>query len=93
MWAVVLFGAALTVAIELLCCLFRFGFKMRSREIQRRLVGIRLHHGYAAALVVPAWFLVPVAWRPWALAAAAALVLSDLVHHLVVLKLTTGRFD
>lgn len=87
------FCAGLTIAIELLCCLFRFGFGCRARELQRRFLPIRIHHGYAGVAILPALPFLPAPWRGWAAAAAAALVVSDLIHHLVVLKLATGKFD
>ena len=89
----VLFGGGLALTIELWCCLFRFGFGFRARALQRRLIGIRVHHGYVGIAILPTLFLLPEAWRGWATAAAAALIVSDLVHHLVVLKLATGKFD
>ncbi len=87
------FGAGLTLALELLCCLFRFGFGFRSRELQRRLIRIRIHHGYFGIVMVPALPFLPETWLGWAVATAAALIVSDLIHHLVVLKLATGKFD
>ena len=89
----VAFGAALAILIEGLCCLCRFKFGLRSREVQHRWIGIRLHHGYAAALCVPPFFVLPGSWQPWVIALAVALVASDLIHHLVVLRLATGKFD
>lgn len=93
MLRVVLFGVGLTAAIELLCCLFRFGFGFRAREIQRRWIGIRLHHGYLAAPLLAALPFSPAPWLGWIVASAAALVVSDLLHHLVVLPWRTGQRD
>jgi hypothetical protein len=90
---VLVFGVALTLGIELLCCLFRFVFRMRSREIQARWLGVRIHHGYTGVALFPALFFLPSMWAAWIGAVAVALVLSDLLHHFVVLPLATGQRD
>lgn len=91
LYAVLLF-LGLVLAIEALCLLFRFRFKWQSRRIQQRFLPVRIHHGYLGGFALPAVFVTPEPWRPWLLAAAGALIFSDLIHH-GVLKLTTGRFD
>lgn len=90
---VLIFGLALTLGIELLCCVFRFAFKMRSREVQARWLGVRIHHGYTGVALFPVLLFIPPMWAAWIGAIAVALVLSDLIHHFVVLPLTTGQCD
>ncbi len=88
-----------TAGFELLTCVCRFGFGLRSKvyaeRYRRYTLGVRVHHAYFAALVLPAALMVPMeAWLQRALVAAAlGLVLSDLLHHFVVLPILTGEFE
>jgi len=90
---------ASTAAFELFTCLGRFLFGLRSREIapryKRFTLGVRIHHGYVGAAAVPPVFIVGMDVFSQILvgAVAAGLILSDLVHHFVVLPLTTGKCD
>jgi hypothetical protein len=98
-WTLVGLAAAWTVGFELLTCLFRFGLGLRSKvyanRYRRFTLGIRIHHAYFAAAVLPAAYAVPMeGWLRDILAAAAAgLVFSDLLHHFVVLPILTGEFE
>ena len=92
--------AALTVAMELVTCFFRFGMKLRSTHdtawLARFTLGIRIHHGYIGVLmVVVALMLAHGVFRTWLVRVGAALVLSDLVHHFLVLWPIVGspEFD
>lgn len=83
----------LTAVMELVTCLFRFGFKMQSTRdtkfIAKLTFGIRIHHGYIGILLViiallflrkktPTWF--------WAsIIVGLSLFLSDIIHHFLVL--------
>lgn len=95
----VLAGAAL---IEGVTAFFRFGLGLESTRdtastVGRLTGGIRIHHGYLGVL------LLLIAWRwaregparRWGLVIGWSLVLSDLIHHFVVLWLATGspQFD
>ncbi len=93
---------ALTAIIEGLTCLFRFGFRLESTRDTASWVapltfGIRIHHGYVGVLLcLASWLLIrrePA--RRATLICGAALALSDLIHHFVVLWLVTGdpQFD
>lgn len=91
---------ALTVAIELVTCFFRFGMNLRSTHdtawIARFTFGIRIHHGYIGVLmVVIALMLAHGVVRTWFVRIGAALVLSDLIHHFLVLWPIVGspEFD
>jgi hypothetical protein len=88
----------LTVAFELLACLFHFGLGMRSTRDTRWLrtltFGLRIHHGYLGLLlVVLAFIWRSRSWRRWFLIVGTALVLSDLAHHFLVLWPITGQSD
>ncbi len=95
-WAV-FWCLALTVAIELVTCLFRFGLHLQSTHdtswLRGVTFGLRIHHGYIGLmLIVVALFLRP-SWRRWLLILGCALVLSDLAHHFLVLWPITGHSD
>jgi hypothetical protein len=90
---------ASTFIFEVFTCAGRFGFGFRSREIapryKRYTFGVRIHHGYVGAAAVPPAFL-PVMAPPAqavVLGLAAGLIVSDLIHHFVVLPILTGQFD
>jgi hypothetical protein len=102
-YRLILWSCILTVAIEILTCLLRFGFRLESTRstassIGRLTAGIRIHHGYIGLFVIliACW-----QWdrRPkigfWLLATGLALVFSDLIHHFVVLWIVVGdpQFD
>ena len=94
---------ALTAVIELLCIILRFGFGAESTTATASTIGvltlgIRIHHGYLAAPLIPlglawnrgtksiGWFLFMI---------GVSLLLSDLIHHFLVLWPITGspHFD
>jgi hypothetical protein len=92
-----------TAVFELLTLVLRFGFSLESTRDTAATVGVltaglRVHHSYVGMLLLPvaAWLPRRAAWLEQRLAAiSAGLVLSDLVHHFVVLWLVTGspQFD
>ncbi len=94
---------ALTLVIELICVVLRFGLQLDSTRdtastIGRLTFGIRIHHGYCgAALMLVAYLLIARYPRlaRWGLIIGLALVLSDLIHHFLVLWPLTGspHFD
>lgn len=98
-WATVGVVLGATLAFEFLTCVGRFGLGFRSREIAPRYkkftFGIRIHHGYVGAAVLPPGLLAegsPLVQLAL-LGLAGGLILSDLLHHFVVLPLLTGQFD
>ena len=101
MWLTLLWLTLGTTALfEIVTCIFRFGFKMRSREIAPRFkkytLGMRIHHGYVGAVMIPPTLLLVPEGSFLALgllAFGAGLILSDLLHHFVVLPIFTGRMD
>jgi hypothetical protein len=99
----VVYTLLLTVLVEGVTVLLRFGAGLRAPEVTASTVGrltcgIRLHHGYFGIAVLLA-AAVLARRRPaearWLLAIGAALLLSDLVHHFLVLWPVTGspQFD
>ena len=87
---------ALTVAIELVTCVLRFGFGLQAHVdaafMASLTFGLRDHHGYfGLAMLVAAAF----AWRKPAarnalLVLGSALFMSDMIHHFLVLWPLTG---
>ena len=93
----------LTIFIELVTALFRFGFQLESTKHTASTVGmltggIRIHHGYVGVVMCLASaffkgdrrFYSQVLWI-----IGSSLVLSDLIHHFLVLWPITGspQFD
>ena len=92
----------LTIAIELICIVLRFGFGQTSAVATASTVGlltggIRIHHGYVGAFMIPPgiWFYDRSGWGRWTLIIGVALFLSDMIHHFLVLWPMTGspQFD
>ena len=97
-WREVLGGAA---AIEAVTLALRFGAGLQSTRDTAALAGLtggwRFHHGYLGLLLL-LLALFPAAGSPWRRRAGivgGALLLSDLVHHFLVLWPLTGspQFD
>jgi len=95
---------ALTIVIELITILFRFGFKLEATRDTARFVarwtrGFRVHHGYWGVpllLVATPALLLPVGpmlASAWVMILGLALIKSDLVHHFLVLWPITGSHD
>ena len=77
----------LTVLLELLTCLGRFGFKMRARDWKWP---VRIHHGYVGILLILVFAFVR---NDWLLIIGSALLFSDALHHFVVLRTTVGSSE
>lgn len=84
----------LTVAFELVTCVLRFGLGRRSARdmawLGRWTFGVRIHHGYVGLLLVMISGCVSSGYRDWVVRIGGALLLSDLVHHFLVLWLVRG---
>ena len=84
---------ALTILIEGVTILFRYGFNLESTRdtastIGRMTFGIRIHHGYIGLLIVIIllrFYKRPNNYIHWMLAIGFALIFSDLIHHFFVL--------
>jgi len=86
----------LAAAIEILTCLLRFGFHLEASRDTDFLCGItcglRIHHAYLGLVLIVLGLLFargPV--LQWSVIVGAALVISDLVHHFLVLWTVTGK--
>lgn len=90
-WIVVgtVIGEVGTVVVQFL---LRWEFRFVARLVGAITRGVRVHHGYlGAAALLAAWLVpLPPAWRHLALIAGGTLVLTDLLHHTLVLWLLTG---
>ena len=81
----------ITLLMELLTCLLRFCIGMRPARDTSWLAPytfrVRIHHGYLGVIAIlsSVWFAEHGAVREWALTIGTALVLSDLIHHFLVL--------
>jgi hypothetical protein len=91
----------LTVAFEAGTCFLRFGLDYQtSRDtayLKAFTFGLRIHHGYIGLfmlLTLPLFRRDRWLW-PWIFRIGMALVLSDLIHHFLVLWPVTGgpQFD
>ncbi len=88
--------AILTLVIEAITVLFRFGFRIQATRspafIARFTFGIRIHHGYLGIilLIVSLIPTLPVYLPNMLLILGSSLLLSDLIHHFVVLWWITG---
>ncbi len=94
----------LTCVFEIVTLVLRFGLGLQSTRDTAGTIGlltggVRIHHGYIGVLL-----LIPAIWfrrirsgpaASWWVAVAMALILSDLVHHFLVLWPITGspQFD
>lgn len=93
----------LTIVLELLTLILRFGMKLESTRdtastIGRVTFGVRIHHGYCGAVIVlVAWSLSQTHRRLSHILYVVgwALFISDAVHHFLVLWPITGspQFD
>ncbi len=99
---------AVTVAVELVCLLLRFGFNLESTTatastIGRLTFGLRIHHGYIGALMIPIGVVLAnsqsqplrkkIGWLVFVI--GVGLFASDMIHHFLVLWPITGspQFD
>ena len=92
-----------TLAIELVCVVLRFGMGKDSTTATASTIGvltlgIRIHHGYIGALMIPLGIAIydgPRSWGRLIFILGVALFVSDMVHHFLVLWPITGtpQFD
>ena len=94
--AAVVWCLVLTGAIEAITCLLRFLLRLEATRdtgfLRVMTFGLRIHHCYLglAAVLVGAVFASGDALS-WLVIVGSACVLSDLVHHFVVLQLVVGE--
>lgn len=97
----VVYTVLLTALIETIVCILRFVLQLRSARDTAWMAGLtlgfRIHHGYIGLLIIIACLVAPVsAWLRNALGiVGVATLLSDVIHHFVVLWTVTGspEFD
>tara|TARA_R100001126_G_scaffold65809_1_gene37674 strand:- start:212 stop:583 length:372 start_codon:yes stop_codon:yes gene_type:complete len=92
------FGIVGAILLELLTIYLRFGRRMTAPEktawLGRMTRGYRVHHGYHGFTLIPAGMLIfPGAAGEWLAIAGIALLLSDAIHHFIVLKWVTGHHE
>ncbi|KAA1260034.1 hypothetical protein LF1_25720 [Rubripirellula obstinata] len=93
----------LTLFIELVCVVLRFGFNQSSSVATASTIGVitfgyRVHHGYIGALLIPIGILTfsqRWSWGWVCFVAGVGLFASDAIHHFLVLWPITGspQFD
>ncbi|HMP04601.1 MAG TPA: hypothetical protein PKD86_07610 [Gemmatales bacterium] len=90
----------LTALFEVITLVFRVGLDLQSTRdtpfLKPYTLGLRIHHGYIGALLVLwGWFMARDWLSRWCRRVGLALILSDLIHHFVVLWPWTGspHFD
>jgi len=88
--------AILTLVIEAITALLRFKFGIQATQstafIGNFTFGIRIHHGYFGIILLLVSLIptLPIYLRNMLLVLGSSLLLSDLIHHFVVLWLVTG---
>ena len=91
------------MVIEIITCLGRFGFKISMKEhestVKKNTFGVRIHHGYIGAFLLLAAYamthlniLKDFDFR-LVYVAGWALLISDIIHHFIVLYLITGKTE
>lgn len=92
-----------TVIFEAITCVLRFGLRLESTRDTASTIGVltfglRIHHSYIGVAMIPIAMLVERRWPQIArhlLMIGMGLVLSDLIHHFIVLWYFVGspQFD
>jgi hypothetical protein len=90
----------LTLLVEGVTCIGRFGLGVRGTRSTRWLAPftfrLRVHHAYTGALLAAGAAVALSSASPWRLplvCAGLALLVSDLIHHFIVLPALTGATD
>jgi hypothetical protein len=100
-WQVCGLSVLAAILMEAITAGMRFGIGLQSTRdtgfIGYLTFGVRIHHGYFGILMLLVTWLrpEPVAWRHLAIIVGSGLVISDLMHHFLVLWPITGspEFD
>jgi hypothetical protein len=96
---VLLYGVVLAVLIEAITIGFRFGLHLQSTRdttaIGAYTFGLRVHHGYIGVFLLLLGWCAPRGLRHALWIVGMGLLLSDLMHHFLVLWPITGspQFD
>ncbi len=96
---VLLLGLFCAAAMEAVTAVLRFMYGLQSAHqtlgLGRATGGLRIHHGYVGLILLPLAFAFRPSLRNLLLVVAIGLVLSDAMHHFLVLWPLTGspQFD
>jgi hypothetical protein len=86
-----------TFLIEVACCFGRFVLKKESTKdtgfIGKMTFGIRIHHGYVGLMLVFLRNSAGTGIAPWMVRIGWSCVISDLIHHFLVLWPITGSLQ
>ena len=99
LWKVFAFGLVLAVIFEAVTVGFRFGLNLQSTRDTAAIggwtFGLRVHHGYIGLFLVPLAWCFPRGIRHALWMIGIGLIVSDLMHHFLVLWPITGepQFD
>jgi len=93
-WQAAGIGLLLAFVLEVVTVAMRFGLGLQTTRdtawLSPLTLGFRIHHGYFGVLLLLACPFLRCGPRNALLAVGLALLVSDLVHHFVVLKGVTG---
>ncbi len=95
----VITGILAALLFELVTIILRFGFKLTSpthtHPLAKLTNGYRIHHGYpgAAMLVAVPFFPEPTIISSLVIITAIMLLLSDLIHHTIILPIFAGHHE
>jgi hypothetical protein len=98
---IIIWSLIITVLIEGVTILFRFGFNLQSTRDTASTIGlltggIRIHHGYIGILmvIISIVFLKKlILFYDWFLIIGISLICSDIIHHFIVLWIITGNHE
>ena len=90
-----LWGLVLAVVIEIVTVITRFGMGMQATRdtewLARYTFGLRIHHGYyGVVLLLVCMLLRKGFWKNTLLIVGIGCLISDLIHHFIVLWAVTG---
>ncbi len=93
--AAIVWCLLLAASIEIFTCFLRFGLHLEAARdsgfLSGLTLGLRIHHAYVGlAVIVLGLLFARGPTLQWSVIVGAALVISDLVHHFLVLWLVTG---
>ncbi len=96
----IIHGIFLAIIIEVITCIFRFGFELDSTRdtafLSKFTFGIRIHHGYIGIVLLAAGLIIKEkTLRNTLIIFGIGLFVSDMLHHFAVLWPITGspHFD
>ncbi len=79
-----------TVGLELGTVLMRYKFGSVRKSLHKWKIPFHIHHGYIGTLLIIFYFIF---YNDWFLLIGAPLLISDFIHHFIVLELWKGRSE